>query len=43
MLALLRFLLLAACVLLVLAFVAAIGMGWLFAHPEVKTFGQLLH
>lgn len=43
MLALLRFLLLASCAALVLAFFAAIGMAWLFAHPEVTTRSVTSH
>lgn len=43
MLYLIRFLVKLACIVLVLAFFGSIGMAWLFAHPEVKTFTQLFH
>ena len=41
MLALLRFLFNLALIALGFAFLSAIGFGYLFAHPEVKTISQL--
>ena len=43
MLTLLRSLIKLALIALVFAFVAAIGGGFLFAHPEIKTLSQLFH
>ena len=43
MLALLHFLVKLACLVLVLAFVASIGVAYLLANPQIKTFSQLFH
>ena len=43
MLALLRFLAKLACLVLVLAFFASIGVAFLLANPQIKTFSQLFH
>ena len=41
MLALIRFLVVSALIALVVAFFGSIFIAFLFAHPEIKTFGQL--
>lgn len=42
MLSLLRFLVKCALIALVVAFLSSIGMAFLFAHPEIKTFSQII-
>ena len=42
MLSLLRFLVKCALIALIVAFFSSIGMAWVFAHPEIKTFSQAI-
>ena len=43
MLSLLRFLFKLACLVLVLAFIGSVGIGYLFANPQIQTVSQLFH